>query len=399
VNPLLDRLLPYPFERLAALLADVDPPAALAPIPLSVGEPGEDPPAFIGGALTEALAGLGRYPKTAGAPALRAAIAGWLERRYGLGPGAVDPATMVQPVNGTREGLFSIVQACVDPAGNALVAMPNPGYQIYEGAALLAGAEPRYLQAGPATGFTPDLDDVTAEEWARCALLFLCSPGNPTGTALDLGWLEAVIGLADRHDFIVAADECYAEIFLDEDRPPVGLLEACRELGREDFRRCLVFHSLSKRSSVPGLRSGFVAGDAALIDRYRRYRTYHGCAMSPAVQAASIAAWNDETHVAAARARYRARFDAVLPLLEDVLDVQRPDGAFYLWAGTPIDDERFCRELFARQHVTLVPGSYLSRATERGDPGAGRVRISLVAPLPDCIEAAERIRVFCRAPN
>jgi N-succinyldiaminopimelate aminotransferase len=396
VNPLLDRLLPYPFERLGALLAGVEPPPDRAPIALSVGEPGEDPPAFIGAALQDALSGLGRYPKTQGLPALREAIAEWLEGRYSLAAGQVDPATQVQPVNGTREALFSFVQAAVDPTAGALVAMPNPGYQIYEGAALLAGAEPRYLDAGAGPGFRPDLDAVAPAEWDRCALLFLCSPANPTGAALGLEDMAAVIELADRHDFVIAADECYAEIYADEDAPPVGLLEACHRLGRDDFNRCVVFHSLSKRSSVPGLRSGFVAGDAAALARYRLYRTYHGCAMPPATQAASIAAWRDEDHVRQTRERYRARFDAVLPVLGEVLDVARPDGAFYLWAGTPIDDERFCRELYRRQHVTLLPGSYLSRPTAAGDPGRNRVRLSLVASLDDCVEAAERIRHCCR---
>ena len=338
MNPLLDRLLPYPFERLADLLAEVEPCRDLRPIALSVGEPGEDPPAFIGAALRDALAGLGRYPKTQGTPVLRQAIADWLEARYALAAGQVDPATQVQPVNGTREALFSFVQAVVDPSAGALVAMPNPGYQIYEGAALLAGAEPRYLAAGSGPAFQPDFDSVTPAEWDRCALLFLCSPANPTGAALGLRELAAVIELADRHDFLIAADECYSEIYADEDQPPVGLLEACRRLGRDDFARCVVFHSLSKRSSVPGLRSGFVAGDAAALARYRLYRTYHGCAMPPPTQAASIAAWRDEDHVRQTRKLYRARFDAVLPMLGEVLDVARPAGSFYLWAGTPIDD-------------------------------------------------------------
>lgn len=396
MNPLLDRLLPYPFERLADLLAEVEPCRDLRPIALSVGEPGEDPPAFIGAALRDALAGLGRYPKTQGTPVLREAIADWLEARYGLAAGQVDPATQVQPVNGTREALFSFVQAVVDPSAGALVAMPNPGYQIYEGAALLAGAEPRYLDAGPETGFRPEYGTVTPAEWDRCALLFICSPGNPTGAALALDELTALIELADRHDFLLAADECYSEIYDDDEgKPPVGLLEACQRLGRQDFRRCVVFHSLSKRSSVPGLRSGFVAGDAAALARYRLYRTYHGCAMPPPTQAASIAAWRDEDHVRQTRKLYRARFDAVLPMLGEVLDVARPAGSFYLWAGTPIDDERFCRELYRQQHVTLLPGSYLSRPTAAGDPGRNRVRLSLVASLEDCVEAADRIRHFC----
>jgi N-succinyldiaminopimelate aminotransferase len=395
VNPLLERLQPYPFERLRDLLDGVEPPADLAPIALSIGEPRHAPPAFIGSALAESLEGLGRYPKTAGEDALRRAIADWLERRFRLSAGAIDPASMVLPVNGTREGLFSFVQACIDPQADSLVMMPNPGYQIYEGATLLGGATPRYLNTDGEHGHLPDLSAVPPDEWRRCSLLFLCSPANPTGAVLGQNLLAQAIELAHRYDFMIAADECYSEIYADEEKPPPGLLQICAETGREDFRRCVVFHSLSKRSSVPGLRSGFVAGDAAALSDFQRYRTYHGCAMGPPNQQASIAAWQDEEHVIANRELYRQKFDAVLPILSDVLGVTRPAGSFYLWARTPIDDKLFCRELFATRHVTAVPGSYLSRQTPEGDPGAGYIRLSLVADLDTCVEAARRIRSFC----
>ena len=395
MNPLLERLQPYPFERLRDLLAGVEPPEHLAPIALSIGEPCHAPPAFIEAALADSLDGLGRYPKTAGDDALRSTIAGWLEQRFRLSSGGIDPATMVLPVNGTREGLFSFVQACIDPRAESLVMMPNPGYQIYEGAALLAGATPRYLNTLGVDGHLPDFPAVPPEEWHRCALLFLCSPANPTGAVLGRDLLTQAIELADRYDFMIAADECYSEIYADEAAPPPGLLEVCAELGRGDFHRCVVFHSLSKRSNVPGLRSGFAAGDAAALTAFRRYRTYHGCAMGPPIQQASIAAWRDETHVVANRELYRQKFDAVLPILSDVLGVARPAGSFYLWARTPIDDQTFCRDLFASQHVTAVPGSYLSRPTPDGDPGTDYIRLSLVAELETCVEAARRIRSFC----
>lgn len=396
MNPLLERLHPYPFERLAALMAGVTPPSGLSHIPLSIGEPKHAPPAFVGEALCAATDALGTYPVALGTDELRRAIADWLGRRFELGPDAVDPRTMILPVNGTREGLFSFVQAAVDPSADSLVMMPNPFYQIYEGAALLAGAQPRYLNTVAENHFMPDLDAVSGAEWDRCAVLFLCSPGNPTGAVLDQAFLRRAVELADRHDFIIAADECYADIYLDEAKPPPSLLQVCRAMGRDDFRRCVVFHSLSKRSSVPGLRSGFVAGDAEIMAAYRLYRTYHGCAVPLAVQRASLPAWEDEAHVTASRHLYQQKFEAVMPILDGALEVAAPAAAFYLWAPTPIDDEVFARDLFARQHVTVLPGRYLSRPTEDGDPGTGRVRISLVATTEQCVEAARRIRDFCR---
>jgi N-succinyldiaminopimelate aminotransferase len=394
LNPLLDRLHPYPFERLAALLADTEPPLDRPHIALSIGEPRHPAPPFIGDALVRALDRLGVYPKAAGLPELRAACAGWLERRFKLGAGAVDPDTMVVPVNGTREGLFSFVQAVLDPAAGGLVLMPNPFYQIYEGAALLAGGEPYYLDTTTATGFLPDLDAVPAKVWKRCRILFICSPGNPTGAVMNEAYLQRVLELSARHGFVIAADECYADIYLDEHAPPPGLLGACLRAGNTEFERCAVFHSLSKRSSVPGLRSGFVAGDPAVIAGFRLYRTYHGCAVPEMVQLASIPAWSDDAHAAVNRFLYQQKFEAVVPMLAEAMPVTRPEAAFYLWLATPGDDEEFARGLYAAEHVTVLPGRYLSRDHAGGNPGEGRVRISLVAGLEECIEAARRIARF-----
>ena len=391
MNPRIDRLYAYPFERLRALLEGTSPPAALHPIPLSIGEPRHAPPAFVAATLAASLDTLGSYPAALGLAELREAAARWLERRFGLAPGSVRAGDMVLPVNGTREGLFSFVQAVVDAAGERpAVLMPNPFYQIYEGAALLAGAEPVYLDCVASNGWLPDLDAVAAADWDRCQVLFLCSPGNPTGAVMPESYLRRAIELADRHDFVIASDECYSEIYHDERDPPAGLLAAARSAGHAEFERCVVFHSLSKRSSVPGLRSGFAAGDPRLMAGYRLYRTYHGCAMPLYAQRASVPAWNDEAHVVANRALYRAKFDAVLPLLGEVLDVERPAGGFYLWPAVG-DDEAWTRGLHAAHNVTVLPGSYLSRDGHGGNPGRGRVRISLVASLDDCIEAARRI--------
>ncbi len=396
MNPRLERLHAYPFERLARLTAGAAPPRHLQPIGMSIGEPRHEPPPMVLEALRTNSHLLGTYPTTAGLPELRAACAAWLERRFRLGAGSVDPATMLLPVNGTREALFAFVQAAVDERHEPLVAMPNPFYQIYEGAALLAGAQPYLLDTTAANHFTPDLAAVPESAWRRCQVLFLCSPGNPTGKVFSREYLLQALELAERHDFIVAADECYTEIYLDEARPPPGLLEAAQAAGRKRFERCIVFHSLSKRSSVPGLRSGFVCGDPQIIARLLLYRTYHGCAMPVPTQLASIAAWNDDRHVLENRRLYQEKFARVLPILAPVLPVEKPDGAFYLWSevGADGDDERFTRELHARQAVTVLPGSYLARSGPKGNPGAGRVRISLVPGLAECIEAAERIRAY-----
>ena len=394
MNPRLDQLTAYPFERLARLKAGITPPPALPHIAMSIGEPKHAPPAFVVDALRGALGKLDSYPATAGLPETREACAAWLKRRFGLG--RVDAATMVLPVNGTREALFSFVQAVVSTAGEArpAVAMPNPFYQIYEGAALLAGAEPVFLNTTADARFQPDLDAIPAATWKRCQVLFLCSPGNPTGAVLSRDFLRQALELAERHDFVIASDECYAELYRDEAAPPSSLLQAAIESGRDNFERCVVFHSLSKRSSVPGLRSGFVAGDPAVLKRFLLYRTYHGCAMPIPTQLASIAAWNDDAHAAANRALYREKFARVLPILAPLLDVTEPDGGFYLWPDVQQDDEAFTRELFATQNLTILPGSYLARGTPAGNPGGRRVRISLVATVDECVAAARRIRQF-----
>jgi len=396
MNPRLDRLQPYPFEKLGTLLADATPPRGLAPIRLSIGEPKHPTPPFIAATLAAHLDGLAAYPATRGTPLLREAIADWLTRRFRLPQDALDPERHVLPVNGTREALFAFAQAVVDADADALVLLPNPFYQIYEGAALLAGAQPRYLACTADTGHQPDFEAVDTAAWDRCQLLYLCSPGNPSGAVLEHSTLARLIELAERHDFIIAADECYSELYPDEAQPPMGLLQAAAAMGNTDFRRCVVFHSLSKRSNAPGLRSGFVAGDADVLRRFLAYRTYHGCAMALPQQHASAAAWRDEQHVVDNRRLYREKFDAVLAVLQDVLDVQRPAGGFYLWPQTPLDDTELARRLYAEQHVTVLPGSFLSRATADGDPGRGRVRMALVAPLAECVEAAERIADFCR---
>ncbi len=397
MNPDLLKLQPYPFEKLAALKAAVTPPAALPHINLSIGEPQHSAPGFVAEAMIAHLHSLANYPITKGGRALREKIAEWLSRRFGIPAAHLDPERHVLPVNGTREALFSFAQAVIDRGRRPVVVMPNPFYQIYEGAALLAGAEPYFLNTTAEHNYLPDFASVPDAVWQRCQLVYLCSPGNPTGAVIDAATLQQVIELADRHDFIIAADECYSELYPDEDRPPVGLLAAAMQAGRADFRRCVVFHSLSKRSNLPGLRSGFVAGDAAILEKYLRYRTYHGCALPPPVQAASIAAWGDEHHVHENRAQYRDKFAAVLAILQPVLDVQAPAAGFYLWPRTPIDEQAFTRDLYARQHLTVVPGSYLSRDTATGNPGAQRVRIALVPPLEECIEAAQRLRDFVQS--
>jgi N-succinyldiaminopimelate aminotransferase len=399
MNPRLDLLRPYPFERLRTLLAGAQPPPSLPHIPLSIGEPRHAPPAFVADALIRALDTLGSYPLALGLPELREAIARWLERRFALPVNAVNPESMVLPVNGTREGLFALVQAVVDAGRPApAVLMPNPFYQIYEGAALLAGAEPVYLNCDAAQGYLPDLDAVPAATWARCQLLFLCTPGNPTGAVMPADYLRRVLELSARHGFVIASDECYSEIYPDESQPPPGLLEVAHAAGNTSFDRCVVFHSLSKRSSVPGLRSGFVAGDPRVLAGFRLYRTYHGCAVPVHTQFASIPAWNDEAHVIENRRLYREKFTRVVPMLREAMPVEVPDGAFYLWLAVG-DDEAFTRGLFDQQHVTVLPGSYLARDTAAGNPGRGRVRVSLVASVEDCVEAAQRIVAYVRASD
>jgi N-succinyldiaminopimelate aminotransferase len=394
MNEGLSRLQAYPFERLQQLLAGTSAPQDRSPIGLSIGEPRHDPPAFVLEVLRANLHQLGSYPATRGLPALRAAMAHSLQTRL-LPPGALlDPETMVLPVNGTREALFALAQTVVNRTEGALVAIPNPFYQIYEGAALLAGAEPYFMNATEATGFMPDLDAVPASVWQRCQLLYLCSPGNPTGAVLPGSYLRHALELAELFDFVIAADECYSDLYLDESQPAASLLRAAHEAGNTRFERCVVFHSLSKRSSLPGLRSGLVAGDPRLIESFLRYRTYHGCAMPVPTQLASLAAWSDEAHVTANRRLYQQKFDRVLPILRDVLPLTRPAGGFYLWPHVSPDDAAFTRALYQRTHLTVLPGTYLARDSGGGNPGRGRVRISLVPTLDQCIDAAQRLRDF-----
>jgi N-succinyldiaminopimelate aminotransferase len=393
VNPDLARLQPYPFERLRALLAGVTP-APLRPILMSIGEPQHPAPTLVLDVLREQLGGVSHYPSTLGAAALRTAIAQWLTRRFGLA--GVDAERQVLPVNGTREALFAFAQTVVARGPHACVLAPNPFYQIYEGAALLAGADFELLNIDAATG-QPDYAAVPATQWQRCQLLYICTPGNPTGAVLSLATLQTLLALADEHDFIIASDECYSELYPDETQPPPGLLQACAAAGRDDYRRCVVFHSLSKRSNLPGLRSGFVAGDADILRSFLAYRTYHGCAMPPHHQAASAAAWQDERHVVANRDVYRAKFDAVLDRLGDALPVSRPDAGFYLWPQTPVSDTVFAQALLQRANVTVLPGSFLGRDSGGHNPGSGRVRLALVAGHDDCVEASERIAALCRS--
>ena len=394
MNPNLSRLHPYPFEKLAKLKADVVPPEHLSAISLGIGEPKHPSPEFVKRVIDDNLDRLANYPTTGGMQELRQAIADWATRRFQLQPGTLKADGNVVPVNGTREGIFSFVQAAIDSSRPATVVSPNPFYQIYEGAALLAGATPHYLPCDGSNGFIPDFDAIPEAVWRDCQILFLCSPGNPSGAVIPRETLEQVIELADRHDFIIASDECYSELYPDEANPPEGLLQTCAAIGRHDYARCVVFHSLSKRSNLPGLRSGFVAGDASILRAYLRYRTYHGCAMPIHNQLASIAAWQDEDHVKENRAAYRAKFEAVVPVLSQVMRVDFPDAGFYLWPETPMSDETFARDLSAQQNVHVLPGRYLSRTIDGYNPGENRVRMALVAPLEECVEAAERIVRF-----
>jgi N-succinyldiaminopimelate aminotransferase len=397
VNPRLDLLQPYPFEKLRVLFAQVKP-ADKPAISFGIGEPKHPTPEFIKQALAESLAGLANYPTTAGSDALRQCIASWLERRYGLPK--VNAATEVLPVTGSREALFAFAQTVVDGTRpGALVLCPNPFYQIYEGAALLGGATPVFVNSDPARNFAPAFDRIADDVWQKVQLLFVCTPGNPTGAVLSLEDWKQLFALSDRYGFVIASDECYSEIYFDEGRAPLGALEAAHKLGR-GLDRLVMFSSLSKRSNVPGLRSGFVAGDAALLKKFLLYRTYHGGAMNPAVQSASIAAWNDESHVRENRAAYVRKFSEVTPMLAEVLDVALPDAGFYLWADvsrTGLTDTEFAARLLAEQNVTVLPGSYLAREADGINPGANRVRMALVATPEECLEGARRIVEFCRA--
>jgi N-succinyldiaminopimelate aminotransferase len=394
MSPRLDLLQPYPFQKLRLLFAEIVPNPQLKPINLSIGEPKHPAPSLVKEALSNNMAGLSSYPATLGSDELRQSISDWVTRRYGVP--ALNSATEILPVNGSREALFAFAQAVIDPtASRPIVLSPNPFYQIYEGAALLAGAEPWFVNCTAENRFQPDWDSVPEDVWANTQLVFVCSPGNPTGAVASLNDWERLFKLSDQYGFVIASDECYSEIYFGENKP-LGGLEAAHKLGR-DYTRLVMFSSLSKRSNVPGMRSGFVAGDAKIISKFLLYRTYHGCAMSPMVMAASAAAWSDETHVIENRKLYSEKFAAVTSVLQTALDVSLPDAAFYLWAKSPIDDETFAAGLFAQQHVTVLPGSYLARSAHGVIPGLGYVRIALVAPIDECVTAAERIVQYCHS--
>ena len=394
MNPLLAHLQPYPFERLKQLFAPVKPNSNYSPISLGIGEPRHATPQLVLDALSRGTGELSSYPLTAGQPALKDACAGWVQRRYGV---HVDPTTQIIPVNGTREALFAFAQTVIDPTRpNATVICPNPFYQIYEGAAILAGATPYYVPSDPSLNFNINWATVPDRVWETTQLVYVCSPGNPTGAVMPWPDWEKLFRLSERYGFVIASDECYSEIYF-RDEPPLGALDAAARFGMRDLKNLVVFTSLSKRSNVPGMRSGFVAGDARLLKSFLLYRTYHGSAVSGMVQAASVAAWNDETHVVENRALYRKKFATVTPMLSEVLDVRLPDAAFYLWAAVPGgDDEVFARDLLARYNVTVLPGSYLARKVEGVNPGAGRIRMALVAETEECVEAAKRIVNFVK---
>ena len=393
MDPNLARLQPYPFQKLAALLAGVTPNPSLRPISLSIGEPKHATPQFIRNVLIDQIGGLSSYPATAGSDTLRNAIAGWIERRYRIAK--IDPASQVLPVNGSREALFAFAQAVVDGSREQPAAVaPNPFYQIYEGAIILAGAQPYFFNLLPDHGFALDLQQLPEKVWRRTQLIYVCSPGNPTGNVMTLDEWQALFELSDRHGFIIASDECYSEIYFNEKQPPLGGLEAAQRLGRGDFRRLVTFSSLSKRSNVPGMRSGFVAGDADILAKFLLYRTYHGCAMNPAVQAASAAAWGDEQHVTENRRLYREKFEKTLAILSLVTEVEMPEAAFYLWLRTPIADTEFAKQLFEQYNVTVVPGSFLAREAHGINPGCNFIRVALVAPVEECLEAVQRLKAF-----
>lgn len=390
MNPNLSKLHPYPFQKLRDLFQGIMPSPSLRPVNLSIGEPKHETPAFIKQALTDGLDGLSNYPTTLGNVPLRQAIADWLVRRYAIP--ALDIEKQIVPINGSREALFAFAQAVIDPSrANPVVISPNPFYQIYEGAALLAGAEPYFINTLPENDFRMDYTSVPEAVWQRTQLMYVCSPGNPTGKVMNLDDWREVFALADKYGFVIASDECYSEIYFDEAEPPLGALQAAHKLGR-DYTNLIMFSSLSKRSNVPGMRSGFVAGDAKILEKFLLYRTYHGCAMNPAVQTASAAAWNDEAHVLENRRLYREKFAAVTPMLKEVLDVDTPDAAFYLWARTKGSDTEFAQKLFQDCNIIVLPGSYLAREAHGVNPGAGFVRIALVASLEECLEAAERVK-------
>ncbi len=392
MNPDLNKLQPYPFQKLSQLFGQVTPNAALKPIALHIGEPKHETPAFIKEALVQGLDGLANYPTTIGSDALRNAITQWLARRYDIA--VPDAKTQVLPVNGSREALFAFAQAVIDRSRpDPVVVCPNPFYQIYEGAALLAGATPHFLNTLPEDGFALNLAQLPEAVWQRTQLIYVCSPGNPNGRVMPLAEWQTLFEMSDRYGFVIAADECYSEIYFGDDQP-LGALQAAQQLGRGDYKNLVVFSSLSKRSNVPGLRSGFVAGDAKILEKFALYRTYHGCAMNPAVQAATIAAWNDEAHVAENRRLYAEKFERVITLLAPLLPVEKPDAGFYLWIRTPIADTDFAQQLYRDYNVSVLPGSFLAREAHGSNPGANFIRLALVAGLDETLEAAQRIAAF-----
>jgi len=398
MNPDLNRLHPYPFEKLAQLKAGIAPNAGLSHIALSIGEPKHAPPAFVLEELVNMLPKIANYPLTKGMPELRQSIANWLNRRFDLPAESLHIEKNILPVNGTREALFAFAQAMIQRKDHALAKpltlMPNPFYQIYEGAAILAGAEPCFYNTTADTNYLPDFEAIDDATWQNCQLIYICSPGNPSGAVISKSQMQWLINKAEEFDFIIASDECYSEIYFDDAKPPCGLLEAAAEMGNTDYKRCVVFHSLSKRSNLPGLRSGFVAGDAEIMQAFLKYRTYHGCAMSGHHQYASICAWNDEQHVIESRDIYRKKFNTVLEILSPVMNVKLPDAGFYLWPQTEMLDTDFAQQLFAEQNITVLPGQYLSRNINNTNPGKNHIRMALVATLEETTEAAHRIKHF-----
>ncbi|MFW5442787.1 MAG: succinyldiaminopimelate transaminase [Methylococcaceae bacterium] len=399
MNPNLNHLHPYPFEKLNQLKQGIAPPQNKTHIALSIGEPKHATPEIINKALISHLDGIAKYPTTKGKPELRLAIANWISQRFDIPSTGINAETQVLPVSGTREALFSFTQAMIDPSKDPVVIMPNPFYQIYEGAAILAGAEPYYLNTTEDSNYLPDFDSIPEKIWQRCQLIFICSPGNPTGEVISKEEQQKLITLAEKHNFIIASDECYTEIYADENKPPQGLLQTAYEMGNKAFQHCIIFHSLSKRSNAPGLRSGFVAGNAEILGKYFQYRTYQGCALPISTQYASIAAWKDETHVRENRDLYREKFTAFIDILQHVCSIRKPPASFYIWLQTSIDDTDFAQKLFEQENITVLPGSFLSRDSNGINPGKHHVRIALVAPMDECIEAANRIKNFINTLN
>ena len=397
MNPDLQLLQPYPFQKLTRLFGEVTPNAALKPISLHIGEPKHATPQFIKDALVAGLDGLAKYPTTTGSDALRATIASWIAGRYGIP--APDAKTQVLPVNGSREALFAFAQAVIDRSKkDPVVVCPNPFYQIYEGAALLSGATPHFLNTLPEDNYALNFAQLPEEVWQRTQLIYVCSPGNPNGRVMPLAEWQALFAMSDRYGFVIAADECYSEIYFGENKP-LGALQAAQQLGRKDYNNLVVFSSLSKRSNVPGLRSGFVAGDARILEKFALYRTYHGCAMNPAIQSASIAAWSDESHVEENRRLYAEKFSKVIALLAPALPVSKPDAGFYLWVRTPVADTTFAQQLHRDYNVSVLPGSFLAREARGVNPGSNFIRLALVASLDETLEAARRIAEFTQKLN